>query len=209
MNKFKPNFDVESQTRQQREFLPKVTVFGLDEKYSDDNKNDLKTDIVNKNPLVKACIENGNTFDVLFVTKDKSSNLKKAVIKIHPEILRVIKKLNYRLYIDCRVCRVSDRYFLNQCYRCQQFGHRNTSCPKDKNDEYVCRYCSGNHKSTTCSFLQSRDTTILKCPNCGDNHSSTDHSCVTLQNQLDYVLRKTLGLENLSKNSIPRQAIVT
>lgn len=115
LNKFKPNFDVESQTRQQREFLPKVTVFGLDEKYSDDNKNDLKTDIVNKNPLVKACIENGNTFDVLFVTKDKSSNLKKALIKIHPEILRVIKKLNYRLYIDCRVCRVSDRYFLNQC----------------------------------------------------------------------------------------------
>ena len=209
LNKLKANFSVTSQTRQQREFLPKVTVSGLDEQYNNDNKDDLKQAISSKNPLVKACIDNGQTFDVLFTIQDKSTKLMKAVIKVHPDILHVIKKLKYKLYVDCGVCRVSDRYFLNQCYRCQKFGHRNEGCPRKEKDEYVCRYCSGNHKSSTCSFLQSKNAAILKCPNCGGNHNSTDHSCTTLQNQLDFILRRTRGLENLSKNSIPRQAIVT
>ena len=67
----------------------------------------LKTDIVNKNPLVKACIENGNTFDVLFVTKDKSSNLKKAVIKIYPEIsFSVVFLVQFLIYnlLDYLLC---------------------------------------------------------------------------------------------------------
>ena len=208
LNKLKEDFNVKAETRQQREFLPKITVFGIDEIYTNSNKADLIKAITDKNPLIQSCVEDGKTFEVLFVSQDKNKE-NKAVIKVHADILQIVRKLKYKIYVDCGVCRVNDRFFLNQCYRCQHFGHRNNNCPKTDKDEYVCRYCSGAHKSSSCTFMQSRTTSILKCANCSGNHCSTDHTCPILQKQLDFVLRRTMGMEDVSKNSIPRHAIVT
>lgn len=209
-NKLKANFNVTSQTRDLREFLPKITIYGIDsDVYTNSNKEDLKISIMSKNPLITTCVNNGKTFDILFVKKDMSTNSAKAVVKVHQEVLQVIRQSKYRIYVDCGVYRVSDRFFLNQCYRCQQFGHRSETCPKKQSDQHVCRFCASNHKSSTCPLKQSQTSVDFKCSNCGGNHSTTDHRCSVLQKQLDFVLRKTKGMERISKNSIPHQAIIT
>ena len=131
------------------------------------------------------------------------------MIKLHHDILKVIKQHKYKIFVDCGVCRISDRFFLNQCYQCQQFGHRSGSCSKSKSNEYVCRFCAASHKSSTCTYVRSKNKEILKCANCNGNHSSTDHVCSVLQKQLNFVISRTKGMENTLKNSIPRKAIVT
>lgn len=115
LNKLKDNYDVTSEIREQREFLPKLTMFDIDkEHYKNSNKADLKTAIINKNPMIKSQIDNGKSFEILFITHDGSNSGSKAVIKLHPDIPQIIKHHKYKIFVDCGVCRISDRFFLNQ-----------------------------------------------------------------------------------------------
>ena len=206
----KDSYNVTSENKQQREFLPKITISDIDSSnYSNKNKQELLSAICNKNPQIKSCIDNGKTFEVIFITHDKSKDFSRAVVKLDPDILQVIRQLKYKIYIDFGVCRVSDRFFINQCYRCQKFGHRNDNCQMKTADQHVCRYCSANHASTKCPHKQAGKVENFKCAKCNGNHSSTDTTCPILQKQVDFILKRTKGMEDYPKNSIPPHAIVT
>ena len=154
LNTLKTNYNVVAKNQSQREFLPKITISDLNsEDYTNDNKDALKEAILSKNPAIKSCVDDKKDFNILFVSQDKRTNTSKAVVKLHPDILRVIKLSKYKIYIDFSTCRVSDRFFLKQCYRCQKFGHRNEDCSMKVDNKHVCRFCSANHESSTC-FLR-------------------------------------------------------
>jgi hypothetical protein len=63
-----------------------------------------------------------------------------------------------------------------QCHRCQKIGHGQRNC----NLEHRCVICSENHPSADCPFTrnsQSADPSLLKCANCGGNHTASYISC--------------------------------
>ena len=210
LSTLKVNYNVVAKDMSQREFMPKITISDINsDDYSNNDKEVLKEAILCKNPAIKSCVDEKKEFTILFVTKDKSKNTCKAVVRLHPDILSVIKRSNYRIFIDFSTCRVSDRFFLKQCYRCQKFGHRNDDCSMKVDNKHVCRFCSANHESSTCILKISKDKDKFKCANCSGSHTSTDSSCHVLQKQVNYIVSRTKGFENYAKNSVPRHAIVT
>jgi hypothetical protein len=207
LNSLKGEYNVVSQSTEQREFFPKITIYDLNsDDYTNKNKGDLKTAILNKNPLIKSILTEEKSFDVLFLTKDKARNTSKAVVKLHPDILKVIQKAKYKIFIDFGICRVSDRFFVKQCYKCQKFGHRSENCPAD---QPICRFCAANHESSSCTLRISKDKSKLHCSNCDGNHCTSDVSCPAIRKQVDYIISRTKGMETCAKNSIPPYAIVT
>ena len=211
INKLGSEYNTVAKTTSQREFLPKITISDIDsEHYTNKNKDELKSAILNKNQGIKTCVEDKKQFEILFLTKDRSrDNFSKAVVRVHPDILQVIKRSRYKIFIDFGTCRVSDRFFLKQCYRCQKFGHHKEDCSMKAENKNVCRFCSDNHESSACSIKGSTNTEKFKCANCFGNHSTTDVSCPVLQRQVEYLVSRTKGFEGLEKNSIPRYAIIT
>ena len=206
----KNNYNAVAKSGEVREFLPKITISDISTNdYSNDNKQELKAAILNKNPKIKACVEEDKSFDILFLTQGNLKTTCKAIVRVHPDILAVIKTMRYRLYLDFASCRVSDRFHVKQCYRCQKFGHRNDACPLKLKNSHICRFCAEGHESSKCELKNTNSKTQYKCANCSGNHSTTDASCSVLQRQLNYVISRTKGMENISKNLIPRHAIVT
>lgn len=57
-----------------------------------------------------------------------------------------------------------------RCLKCQRYGHTSRECA---HHEDACGTCAGNHRTTSCTFPQSR-----YCVNCKtDEHSSSDRKC--------------------------------
>ena len=114
-------------------------------------------------------------------------------------------------------CKVTDRYFLVQCYRCQKFGHKKSSekCLLKESDDTVCLYCANNHLSRECP--DRKDLSKRKCINCANStnsslksntgHCSNSTSCLILQLELKSLLSKTMG--TTPKTEIPKNSIVT
>jgi hypothetical protein len=207
--KLKEDFNVQPNNKPQRFLLPKITISGIessDYKASDVLK--LQDAICDKNPSIKQLIEQGGTFEILFIKEDwQKKNFSVAVAKISKEIYSEIRRLKYQLYIDFIRCRVSDRFHLPQCYGCQKFGHTSNNCQIKSNDLLVCRYCAKNHQSKSCPHKGHVD--MYKCANCGLNHTSTYIKCPVVQNQLQSLLNRTQGVECLSKNDIRPHVLVT
>ena len=191
----------------QRHFFPKITIYDINsDDYTNKNKKDLKAAILNKNPSIQSIITEEKSFDILFLTKDKKKGTSKAVVKLHPDILKAIKDSKYRIYVDFATCRVSDRFFVKQCYKCQKFGHQSDECTSD---QPVCRFCAANHDSPSCTLKRSKDKSKLHCANCNGNHCTSEASCPALRKQVDYIIARTKGMESYAKNEIPPYAIVT
>lgn len=76
--------------------------------------------------------------------------------------------IRYGFFIDklChKTARYAPQYFLTQCYKCHEFGHRATSC---KRKEKCGKCTSEDHTTANCA------STALKCTNCKErpNHES-------------------------------------
>ena len=222
------NYNIETESKPTGLF-PKITIHDLDhELYTSDNKEKLLTDIKNKNPEIKQLIEQGKTFNIIFIkeihNKRTSQLSSQAVVKVDPSVLSALHKLqaakgsSAAVYIGNRACRVSDRVHILQCYACQAYGHKKNSvyCPYKGTSTLACMYCSLNHPSRDCP--NKRNLNLHKCVNCtrfnqesqNTCHSTTDYSkCPLYQKQIDSIIKKTLGMSDLSKNDFAKHVFVT
>ena len=207
LEKLKDDFNVQANNRPHRSLLPKITIYNIDSNdYSSKDTLKLKQAICNKNPALKDLIDKNKTFDILFIKEDLRRNrFSMAAVKVDVEIYNVIKSQQYQIFIDFSRCRVTDRIHVTQCYNCQKFGHMKNNC--SNNAAQVCRFCSCNHDGKICPNKGNYD--LYKCANCGSNHSSTYSGCAVLQRQVTATVGRTQGLEELAKNEIRPNSIVT
>ena len=153
-------FNVTTSSQQRKHILPKLKVYDIDiDKYQD--KSELCSALLDKNPMISDLVDTGLTFDVLFI----DTKWKYAIIKVSPEIRSVINKTN-RIFIDMESLRVRDHFRPTQCYACQKHGHKQGSpeCQLNNTDKSKCLYCAGDHQSKTCKVK--KDTEKHRCVNC-------------------------------------------
>ena len=218
----KDEFKVTSETKVTG-LTPKITLCDLDaDLYSTKDQEQLKNDILSKNPKIHNYVKDGKTFEILFIQETQSTN--RAIIKVDPEILnylsnlKEVRKTNAVIFVQNSVCRYFNRFHILQCYQCQTFGHRRgaSSCPLSSTNRNTCLYCSGNHPSKECNFKKQPDH--FKCANCtrfqGDDtqntcHTTTDHACPFYQKQIEHVLKTTRGISKMSKNDFPKHVFTT
>lgn len=97
-------------------------------------------------------------------------NLKKG--QVHP-----IYNLNYLLSRKITVEEPYKRKGPPQCTNCQEFGHTKTYC----NLPSVCVICGDLHQTVNCKKPKEQKC-ILKCGNCGGNHTANYRGCPVFEN---------------------------
>ena len=209
LTKLVDDFTAEANDRPQRIILPKITIHNINSNdYTSEDTEKLKEAICEKNPTLNTLIKQGKFFKVLFINKDpRKPDSSYAAVKVDKQVYEAIKSLHFQIYVDFSRCHVSNRLRLTQCYRCQKFGHTDIDCPLKPKETFVCRYCSGNHDGRSCQLKSHQDK--LKCANCSAKHSSTYKKCPVLQNQLDFLILRTQGLEYMTKKDVLPHTIIT
>ena len=161
--------------------LPKMTIPNIPKAMSDE---DILDSILRKNANIKRLVDRGHAFSVLLTLKREDT--KTAVVKLAPEIRSEIVSSGSRVFVGLTRCRVYDRVWVRQCYHCQGFSHIAENCSKKEQDP-VCVYCAGSHRSKDCT-----NKSNPKCINCktaknqgAHNHfaSSVDCPIMILQRQ--------------------------
>ena len=79
--------------------------------------------------------------------------------------------IRYGFFIDRlwhKTARYAPQYFLTQCYKCHEFGHRATFC---KRKEKCGKCASEDHTTGNCTSAE------LKCVNCKGNHEAWHLEC--------------------------------
>ena len=201
-----PEFVLESSDVNEKNILPKIKICNLDTtKYTKDSAEKLKKAILKKNDNIRNEVHNSNaTFDVVFIyVANENEIYGYAVIKVDPKIRDLIKKNNWRIFIDNQSHHIKDQFHLVQCFQCQRYGHKKGSPHCSSKSEPVCLYCSGNHTSKACKFK--RDKSQHKCINCVQStiasdrnsvcHTSTSNQCPLVQRETMKLIRRTVGLD--------------
>ena len=125
--------------------LPKLTVVGIPISVPE---NKILDSILEKNNEIDNRKKKGYTMDLLFTTNKTDS--KTVVLKVSPEILACVEKKDWYIYVGLSRCKTYDRFWVNQCYHCQQFGQKAALC-QSKDDLETCAFCAGQHASRDCS----------------------------------------------------------
>ena len=193
-------FKVTTSTKPRKNVLPKLKVYNIDvDKYQD--KSELCSAILEKNPEISNLVDTGKSFDILFI----DIKWKYAIIKVSPEIRCVINKTN-RIFIDMQSLRTRDHFRPTQCYACQKHGHKQGSpeCSLNNTDRSICLYCAGNHQSKACTVK--KNTERHQCVNCmhsnvsdhkpNCNHTSTSLACPFVIKETNLLIRRTAGLDD-------------
>ena len=155
-----------------KKMLPKMTLLDIPPTLPDE---DIIPGIKDKNPQIKALLDAGHTFTLVFCRANAGKKM--AVVKISPDIWSAIVQNGNRVFLGLTSCRAFDRFWATQCRHCQKFGHTKDRCPA-MNASPVCCFCAGSHLSTSCP-----DKTALKCVNCsslGKPHDRCCHSASSL-----------------------------
>ena len=85
----KEEFQVTAETKTTG-LIPKITLCDLDpDLYGKNDQEQLKVDILSKNPEIRKHVEDNKTFDILFIQETNQST-NRAVIKIDPVILNFL-----------------------------------------------------------------------------------------------------------------------
>ena len=139
-------------------------------------------------------------FNILFIKEVKGFNGKPvtyhAVVRVSDDIRDSLKSAGDRVFINLQSCRVSNRFFIRRCNKCQEFKHFHKEC---KSEVSVCGRCGEQHDTTDCTS----DT--VKCTNCARagytalNHETSWWNCPAFKKEQEKV-EKTIPYFN-SKNS--------
>lgn len=166
------------------------------------HKTALKEKILNKNKYLKELCDIGHSFNIIYINKSKSITIG---VKVSPLIRSKVLERGV-VFISNSSCSVSDRFFILQCYHCQNIGHRSANCPTSS-ESPKCLYCSEPHRSSSCTHKS--DSTSHKCINCktsantsystNHNHTSSSTQCPFIQKEIDKMSSK---IDYSSKNII-------
>ena len=216
----KDTYELETQDREKKTIYPKLKISWISKhSFNKLDKTTLKDSILEKNSSINQLVKEENKLlDVLFIGEERDKAYNYAVIKVDPKVKEAIESKGNKIFIGMASCKVSERYHLLQCYRCQRFGHKRESdrcCLHNTNTE-ICMYCSANHASRTCPFKSNK--TELKCNNCfiSENpqiktnyvgHTTNSNECPVLQNALKETMNRTLG--TTYRVGVPKNLITT
>ena len=120
------------------------------------------------NPEIGEKIDSGSTFNIVYSrettsTNDSGEKYHQVAARVSSDIRLLIKANGDRLYNGLVALRVSDRFYVKRCNKCQEFGHYHANCTASQ----CCAFCkSSAHKSSDCSLKGSADKSAYKCVNC-------------------------------------------
>ena len=161
---------------------PTINVTGLWRNY---DRAELATMIKQQNQSIRDLLESdmseeNKKLDVVAVKPLKSNpEVFMATIRVSNVIRSVIAKQQDRLCIGTQtICRVYDNFYVNRCFKCQQFGHiaenkvQGVKCSNDA----VCGHCAGQHETRDCEHKPTYLPSNASCINCKNaNHSTYNH----------------------------------
>ncbi len=185
--------------------LPKVTISGISCEILEDidltgvdtndlvkmrelEKHHIVTKIVEKNPSIKQLKDMKHTLDIVYMNKVKRTWNQHETdeltigLKLSPSMYHVIyEQQQGTMYLGSRRYRVIDRFYIKQCYHCQQIGHTSADCIHAKSNKApVCMYCAGEHRSSSCPNKKIKETHMcgrcLSSPHRGDTENAKTHN---------------------------------
>ncbi|KAL5253885.1 hypothetical protein ACHWQZ_G013597 [Mnemiopsis leidyi] len=211
-------------SKMSNKMLPKVTISnvsidildGIDlegangdvDQIRDIKKHSVIMKIIEKNPSVKALHDEGHTLQVVYLntnkrTTDKTTREELTIgLKVSPAIYQVLLHQQAgSIYIGNRRYKVTDRFFVKQCYHCQMIGHTSQSCQEAlANRPPKCMYCAGSHRSAECT--KKRNKTDHACARCLASTSTSDSQAAKTHNagsnQCPILVRETRRLAALT-----------
>ncbi|KAL5260695.1 hypothetical protein ACHWQZ_G010747 [Mnemiopsis leidyi] len=211
-------------SKMSNKMLPKVTISnvsidildGIDlegangdvDQIRDIKKHSVIMKIIEKNPSVKALHDEGHTLQVVYLntnkrTTDKTTREELTIgLKVSPAIYQVLLHQQAgSIYIGNRRYKVTDRFFVKQCYHCQMIGHTSQSCQEAlANRPPKCMYCAGSHRSAECT--KKRNKTDHACARCLASTSTSDSQAAKTHNagsnQCPIIVRETRRLAALT-----------
>ena len=164
-----------------------------------ESKEELKDVIMEKNPHIRNLISNSKCFEILFLKK--FNGVTNAVLKVEPEIRELIQKVNSRVFVQLKNCKVVDSYPFRVCYNCQMTcSHLSQQCPL-KDTKQICRYCSRNHKTKDCNVKDDKSKhTCVNCENSQNekfkekakSHFSNSNECPIIISIKENIIANTL-----------------
>ena len=207
------DFNVTAISKKEVKLLPKIKIMDvkLDQlQGNSEDKNVLANQIVTKNASIKALVDKGDVFEIIYHNKKEEF----LVVKVAPAIRKVIQEKSNKVHIGLTICNVEDQFHLIQCFHCQAYGHKAGSphCQR-KTEKPTCLYCAKDHKSFDCTIKKQKDQ--HSCANCmksnekhmksnTKNHSSTDPLCPYVIMETKKVMSRTLGAEDSKNEYIKR-----
>ena len=191
---------------------PKITVSGISELVFDgcaEDEDEMKKVLVDEilarnstvNDIIQSCSEEEDFIKVLFLKKVNHKYGQcsyTAAIKVSPKVRHSIHLLGNKLFVYLNRCKVFDRFYVTQCFRCQKIGHTSDKCDSPKP---VCKYCAQEHESKTCD--KKDDHSIHCCANCltsniddhkknARNHNASSFKCPFYINSVLSIKQNTI-----------------
>ena len=97
--------------------LPKMSIHNVE--LPDE---EIRDSILSKNSQIKALVEEGCIFQLLFVQKIKDTDIRNAIFKVDPRIRECIGKNRFKIFVGLKNCTVYDRIYHKTCFNCQKIG---------------------------------------------------------------------------------------
>ena len=174
------------ESKKAKKMLPKITLKGvpgylvrnvnvsnLDSSQNfDAKKQELTTQLRDKNPCIDSLVSAGHTFQIVFISNNSNSDELTLGIKVSPLIRStILSEQNGYVFIGSKRCMFNDRFNIGQCYHCQHLGHTSPNCP-NKNENPTCLYCMESHRSNVCTVKNHVDKQC--CAKCHNSSVSSD-----------------------------------
>ena len=120
------DFNVTVISKKEVKLLPKIKIMDVKLDQLQENSEDKKVlanQIVTKNASIKALVDKGEVFEIIYHNKKEEF----VVVKVSPAIRKVIKEKSDKVHIGLTSCNVEDQFHLIQCFHCQAYGHKSGS----------------------------------------------------------------------------------